>query len=419
MQPLKTIIIIALFFLPTASFAAGSCWLDNGPTPLFLEYLQTTQNKVSQIKSFVQKNNTCKGTIGSFSQERRFFETIDRIDNNTPGLSEAGTYTHLLDDFLYNVVNVAKWNGKQTVMNHGKLIRNLETGTILPALQSAGNACALDVSMKIEWISGDTPESALSILLIQNKKLEDYYKKVVLGFPNTSESDPTLRKIFDEIRDNYSPEKTISCNSTSGFDEISTKFQKSIEKSSAIVDSSSNSWKEAIALFRWENTQSAEYFALQRRLLANELARQGVSGNAAKVMLGTLSCVQQNGTQNSSPQETMEAALTCRNNLVIGFSNIIAWLTKSYQTANNTESYIANLIMYKKEEEKLSTNMTDIWTSVQAILIDGNSATDAKSLTNLVDLHASLSKTNELIKAEIPKMRKACMLGQPDIQCPK
>ncbi len=75
--------------------------------------------------------------------------------------------------------------------------------------------------------------------------------------------------------------------------------------------------------------------------------------------------------------------------------------------------------MYKKEEEKLSTNMTDIWTSVQAILIDGNSATDAKSLTNLVDLHASLSKTNELIKAEIPKMRKACMLGQPDIQCPK
>lgn len=136
------------------------------------------------------------------------------------------------------------------VTAHGNLIRNLETNTILPALQSVGNACALDIPMNIDGISGNTPESALTNMLINNKKLEDYFKKVVLGYPNTSESDETLRKLFDEIRDNYSPEKTLSCNSTSGLDELTTKFQKGIEKSSTAVENSKDNWKEAIALFR-------------------------------------------------------------------------------------------------------------------------------------------------------------------------
>ncbi len=79
--------ISCILILPLSSFADNMCSLENGPTPLFSEYLQTTQSKVAQIRSFVQKNNTCKGTAGSFTQERRFMDTIDMVDDNTPGLS--------------------------------------------------------------------------------------------------------------------------------------------------------------------------------------------------------------------------------------------------------------------------------------------------------------------------------------------
>lgn len=196
------------------------------------------------------------------------------VDNTTSGYSDLGSYTHLLTDFAYNVKLVYDGGDKKAVTEQGKLIQNIETNTIIPAIQSATNACALDISMNINGIAGNTPGNALSKLLANNKKLEAYYKNVALGFPNSSETDPTLVPIFQEIQQNYSPEVTASCNSTSGYEELSTKFMKSWEKMTTGIDASNQNWKDAIALFRGENTQSADYFALQKRLFAGELARQ-------------------------------------------------------------------------------------------------------------------------------------------------
>ncbi len=175
---------------------------------------------------------------------------------------------------MYNVKLVYDGGDKKAVIEQGKLIQSMETNIIIPAIQSAANACALDVSMSMPGIKGNSPGSALSQLLGNNKKLESYYKNVALGFPNSSETDPDLVPLFQEIQQNYSPEITASCSSTSGYQELSTKLMKSWEKMTTGIDKSNDNWKQAIALFRGENTQSADYFSLQQRLLAGELARQ-------------------------------------------------------------------------------------------------------------------------------------------------
>lgn len=249
----RFLLIPILLILPTVSFAAGSCVIDAGPTPEFARYLKETQAKVNQIQSFVAKHNTCKGTQGSFSAERRFFDTIDRIEMNTPGYSDAGSYSHLITDFAYQVKSIAQGGGSRAVMAHGNLIRNLEVNTILPAIQSAASACALDVPFgtPIEGITGNTPEEALANLLKANKNLEAYYKNVVVSETLSTDIYQTLSDPLSiEIRENYIPTATASCASPSGTKEIITEKMKKIEQNAVKTFTQNDDWKTAIRLFR-------------------------------------------------------------------------------------------------------------------------------------------------------------------------
>ena len=90
-----------------------------------------------------------------------------------------------------------------------------------------------------------------------------------------------------------------------------SKLSKEIDKNWKFNGSALDGWKKAITLFGGENSNTLEYQELQKKLLTQELARQGVSQTAQDIMLGNLSCFQRNTNKESTVEESAKAKTDC------------------------------------------------------------------------------------------------------------
>jgi hypothetical protein len=73
------------FIVFLGSFQEGlSCSIEQGPTPRLNQYFQDIQKEVATLRAEATKNNLCTGKNGSFSEENRFLDTLDKVDVQLP-----------------------------------------------------------------------------------------------------------------------------------------------------------------------------------------------------------------------------------------------------------------------------------------------------------------------------------------------
>jgi hypothetical protein len=93
------------------------------------------------------------------------------------------------------------------VTDHGKLLRNLEAEATR-TLQSIASICGLDAPTP----SG-TPQSRISTIIENNRKIEAYYWQVALGngYNDQPEGMASYSGVLNAIKNNYNYESTRSC----------------------------------------------------------------------------------------------------------------------------------------------------------------------------------------------------------------
>ncbi len=397
--------LIPIFLLsPLAIFAGEWCAIDKWPWPELAKYIREVGRMTSEIRSQASANNQCNWVNGSFTNEKKFTSLLDRIDAENPA------FPNLIQDFQYNILLVANGDSRAPVRDQGIVLRNLET-SIINTLKSVSSVCALGVSYQ-----DGTFESALTAMLMKNKKVESYFKSVAVG--DTRNIDNINASLAWEIAANYTPEMTKSCKDTSNIADNVGKLLERIQNFGKKTEDSDKNWKEAIALFRWgSNTQN--YNNLQKSLLNNELSRQWLSHRAISLMIGNLTCSQNKSSQNDTEEEKSKNNSACYSNMVIGAENLTNWMKTPIIKATNADQYLARVLLYNQRKDQSSIEMTNFWTDMETLIKTDEETTNDKILTDLVDLHVELIKTNKLIKARIPEMQENCRKWQPGIPCPK
>lgn len=405
-------IIFPLILSACMSESAFACAIQNSPSPLLSSYIKDVTKRASEIRSFGTANNKCNGKTGTFSVENRFLSLIDRVDSQTSG------WWWIVQDFEYSILLTARWESRWPVTTHATLIRNLETQTLVPALKNVAAACALDGLMP----NGKTPEEELSNLLANNRSLETFYKNVALG-------DPTLpqwlteyqEKLYLDIQKNYSPEVTASCKGSESIDsieELMTKIQERLQGQATKTNNKQNDWEEALALFAGKWTSTKKYQDLQRRLLSAELARQWLTGKARDAMLGNLTCFQSNTTPTSTVEEMGEARSKCLQSGIIGAENLTNWYKPLVFKATNTDEFLRRTLIAEKSRTRLGPDITSFWKQIQETK-NTDEKLNEKMVTDLINIHAELVLTNELLCKKSQEMYKNCMKGDSSIPCPQ
>lgn len=410
--PMRFSSVFILGLLTTLVFSVNSgyaaCAIESGPTAPFATYLRDSATQVGTLRSFASSNNKCTGTNGTFSNENRFFSLLDRID------TQVAITPNLFDDFQYSILLTAEGNSRGPVIAQGKLIRNLETNTLIPGLKSIASACALDVTMP----DGRTPEEAMGALILANRALEAYYKWVALGNARIPDGlEPSMQSLYENIRDNYSPEKTASCKADAGVDSMEDLMKKIMDRiwqAGKKTEWSQNSWEEAIALFQGKWAETDKYKNLQMKLLATELSRQWLAGKARDAMLGNLTCFQQHTTPTSTPEEIGQARTGCTNTLVAWLENLTNWYKPLIFKSASTDEFMVRLRRYDTEKKRLTGDMASFWEKIEKTK-NADEALNEKMVTDLVNIHARLVITNEILAKKIPEMQANCMKAQPDI----
>ena len=413
MPSIIRIFSITLIFMIGAEYAWASCSIDQWPPPLLLKYQKDIGDRLSKIKAFASSKNLCSGKTGTFSNEQRFGEFFQSIGTRTLYSQD------LLTDFKYTIMVTSEWNSKWPVVNQGKILENIETNQFVPAVKNIVWACALD---EVDPSTGLSPRVALSNMLEAHRSIVAYYKAVVVWekrIPTGIEWE--MESLLREILSNYNPETTATCKADAwvgNIQDIMQKIQKRLQGSAKKTNDTQDDWGEAVDLLlgKWSNTK--KYADLQKRLLSTELARQWLTQKARDAMLKKLSCVQWKTDPGSNPEEIGKANYDCSEvSATIGtnVTNFMVWLIYESKTS---DQFLERSLAYDKAKIRIGIDMWAFWKEIQKAKSNDETLNE-KIITDLVNIHAQIIITNDLLKKKIPEVYKNCMKGQPDIACPQ
>ena len=413
----KLLLSISLITLiPLSVWAAGSCPIEVSPPEKLVEYLKSVSATLSKVGTATSRKNLCDTT---FKDEKKAYNgsltsvngLLDQID------LEVKLENGITTDFLYNIKTSFDGTAREGVIRQWQVIHDLED-RISSTIKMVASTCNLDTP--VPTIDGRPARSILKDLLIYNRKLEYYFKTVAVGsisYPDGVSSDDTL---FVTIASNYSPWATSSCKNEFGFEEIVSKLSKEIDKNWKFNGSALDGWKKAITLFGGENSNTLEYQELQKKLLTQELARQGVSQTAQDIMLGNLSCFQRNTNKESTVEESAKAKTDCTQQstewLWWGIQqSFIRSFTKDYKKTATTDAFLKNTLKVDTAKAIVG-DVGDVWKDLNTTISSTAETTiNAQILSDLVSMHMQLVIMNKLLKEKIPDMQKNCMKENPRI----
>lgn len=147
----------------------------------------------------------------------------------------------------------------------------------------------------MDTVVDGTPADQIIIERIRiNDALETYYKSVTVGLAtDTSKIPSTYSNVIGEITKDYNPGSTQGCKNQFSFENMSETILKKIGSLSTGIDSSLTNWKYAIALIRGgDSMKQGQYSDLKKKLLTEELRRQGYSAGAIDQMVKGYSCME-------------------------------------------------------------------------------------------------------------------------------
>lgn len=310
----------------------------------------------------------------------------------------------LVTDFAFNITDAFNGESRSAVTRDSQLFLDLERKTLIPALDTLARNCQIE---------NEKASTEMMEKIRYNHELEEYYKNVVLTRVGRDATDPVKSAIFDA----YNKTATASCkNEFSQEDNVKTIIER-MQRIGTGIDKSLTDWKQAIALFQGRSNKG-NYTDIQRKLLAEELNRQGLGKNAKDQILANFDCYKKETDGKEGIEDIARARATCASFPVVGYQQ----LANFFEVRKKEESKTTVEWTFREQENSktnsLNLDILGVYTSLQGSLSYDQADTDAL-IGNLVNLHASLVSINEALEKRNPIMWQNCMKARPDVKCPR
>ncbi len=376
--------------------AFGACEIDNALSPELSKY----KTKIAQVFSELQSKNTAScgpNTNGWIWSANRALELIDIARIQTP------IYNDISTDFQYKTVMITRGESRSAVEKNGELFWIIQKNIINRAIESLANTCAL------------TPELESTIVgyIRLNSALENIYKNAAIGKIIPSDGIPDIySRVYNEIIWKYNPDATKTCKNEFDFAETMEKTLESFSNGTFGISNAWEDWQQAIALFSWKSTKG-KYNDAKKKLLKQELAREGKSQSASDIIVANMDCVAKEQNDGGFEEE-LKAIAKCKQSPLSGLQKVKRAFDDTIKESPTTDIYIKKV----SKSEWLMMDLVDA-SSLYSDLIGRTSndiKTNAKIQSDLINMHITLLRINELLEKRIPIMQWNCMKALPDIE---
>lgn len=127
----------------------------------------------------------------------------------------------------------------------------------------------------------------------------------------------------------------------------------------------------------------------------------------SQTILKNFDCYKAETAHDSSAEAAVKARMKCLSNPILGIEKLMLPWRKKVDKARITDERVqATRVLIKQKDIK--TEIQTTYSKVQTIT-SPESDNKIEIITNLVDLHVSLTVAIDLIKKRLPIMQKNCM----------
>lgn len=282
----KTVLFLIFLTIPLSTYGdcKNSCKIQDAPAKALEVYIDNINTILSEIQSSLSKTDSSPGTI---EQERlRILWSLSSITNFSSHYSSFDFYVALpiTTEIPYPVKRDHQRLQQQTdtlTTTLQRLVRRWHGSTIVSDPCSGIDNCDFrDVSVRY----------ILTELIKNNKNITDFYRLSIIGKPYSQSSDFVIVPDgFDaDIEEHYNSGTLFDCSQCDEWfaDRLNTSIDKISNLSSEWSDGIQK-WKDAWARLIG-GSETGRNLRSEQELLNKKLAQDGVSGDAAEVVVNNL-----------------------------------------------------------------------------------------------------------------------------------
>lgn len=398
-----TSLVLLSSLMASPSVWAG-CAIESSPIPEIARYSQSVDARIAELLKTSRQATCGVSKTGASASAERVADSIDSA------FSQVFSFDNTFLDFLYTIKLSVNGESRSPVTRDGLLWNRIEQ-RITGAMTTSANQCGLDGAVRTGFQS----------LLSENSTLENIYKQAALG--TVSRDFSWLSRsgaiVADAINTNYNPWATSECQDTTGTAGPIAKITTALEKWGINNEKVWDNWKAALKIFQWgEKGDIEKYNATQRRLLQDELSRQGFSPRSAQAMLGNFDCVKaKTAWQPDDFIATVKARQDCSVIPLAGTDVFMKQWARAFPEPRTTTEYVQK-VQAVSRQSTLQRSIVSMDAYLRAMKTPTQEENDTIVL-NLIDTHLALVSTIDMLNKRTVKMRTNCMKAQPDIECPK
>lgn len=425
----KTLAILVLALPVSTGFsnawAAGSCTIKEAPDKAVQEYLKGVDKIVSEAMS-AGADATCQDPSGN----RTATSDVDKAQSSVvSGVNRALTTSNVATSFRYTVDLVTRSEIPAGIRRDHSLLDQRQR-KLIAAIDSLAASCGYDVTFKTEAspfptysVKDQKVGDVLQSVLSYHTSVMNVYREAVLGEePGSAPDLPFAPAGFvASVKKAYGPSAIAACN-TSGEGTFFEKVKQAIDRIGNIgnvMQNGTKDWKDAWAMMQGEHKQQDE---LEKRLLRQEMARQGMSTSSSERALRNLEAYNRGeGWQgiNGSVKGIGEAvnngvamakglydqAVETAGGFANGFSKA---LQPRPEDAKNADDYVQRFVNLAELKSDVAGEIARDYQQAFASISDDNSVAD-DNVGQLLEMHVILSKTLKSLAPYCETSRQACL----------
>ncbi|MDD3144538.1 MAG: hypothetical protein PHV23_00340 [Candidatus Gracilibacteria bacterium] len=292
---MKKIIITFFVFITIINntYAAG-CVIKDKSSPALLEYIENNRKIIKTISSQLSEDTTKESLSKNIDDEYnktkssglKIYNQIFNFDSYYSYFSYFATFpiSNEVPKEVKRDYKLIESEGKGIKYYLDQIVKNGKSELVIK------NICK-DITVNCDFTEEMTAAEIIGKLTANNEAIMDLFRNAVIGeiYKNPTKLTLINNNFEAEIQTNYGIVAYSKCSEEKGgfFDTISTKIQEIGELNKEGKDGIQK-WKDAIDLMLGNDTTNEKYSDTEKRVLKNELSKQGISGDSQSNMLNSL-----------------------------------------------------------------------------------------------------------------------------------
>lgn len=426
---LYILILIWIFYVPN-TFASNTCSIKD-TAPSLVDYIKNERQILSNISKDLKVNSSDSKTqnfINSSiaSSKAKFIQMFNGIITWTGYFSYFKYYVSfpINNEIPYEVSRDHQILKQEQTNLENFLTRMVSNQT---DKSSISNPCS-QVSVECPFQSWDTASSILEKLIVNHDNILSYFRTQIMWDQYTDEEIKIKNSIFllnkSNFETNYNSNTATSCSMDGNFLEKAKKQILDINKWWTLATTWIWEWRDALIMFRCSNwstkcdpSDKSKYIEKERKLLSDELSRQGLSANATKKMIDNLNtfnstCKNEDLLSNiwCSAQLSFNNSVDAVKSAADDFQNLVWWMAKNFWFWKNKA--ISNIELQEQKwnneiSNKLKAEISELYNNWKANISDWANNRDKVS-EKVIQMIVNVSNASKILDEIIDKSREVC-----------